>query len=138
MGVTANSDALWELVDENLEIEQLASGCTFTEGPIWNPDGEYLLFSDMPGDTRRRSDAESLLYVNDTDKAHIGVFQVQGDGSISGGDVLAANIGTASLEKMDLVDGMKLDERGNLWVTGPGGIWVIGPDGEHLGSIGIP
>ena len=24
-------------------------------------------------------------------------------------------------------DGMKCDERGNVWVTGPGGVWVISP-----------
>jgi gluconolactonase len=39
---------------------------------------------------------------------------------------------------MDLVDGMKCDEQGNIWVTGPGGIWVISPEGDHLGSIQIP
>ena len=32
-------------------------------------------------------------------------------------------------------DGMKVDEAGNLFATGPGGVWVIGPDGEHLGII---
>lgn len=35
------------------ELEQLAQGFVFSEGPVWNPDG-YLLFSDMPGDLRRR------------------------------------------------------------------------------------
>lgn len=34
-------------------LEQIASGFIFTEGPVWNPDG-FLLFSDMPGDIRRR------------------------------------------------------------------------------------
>ena len=38
----------------------------------------------------------------------------------------------------DLVDGMKCDERGNVWVTGPGGVWVFSPDGEHLGMIEVP
>src|SRR3954468_18074355 len=56
---------------------------------------------------------ESLLYINDTTQAHIRVFDVQGDGSIANGRLLAENMGTASLEKMDLVDGMKCDERGN-------------------------
>ena len=84
------------------------------------------------------SPGESLLYVNDTDRAHIRAFDVQGDGSVSNDRVLAENIGTASLEKMDLVDGMKCNEGGNIWVTGPGGIWVISPEGEHLGSIAIP
>ena len=33
---------------------------------------------------------------------------------------------------------MKCDERGNVWVTGPGGVWVFAPGGEHLGMIEIP
>ena len=42
-----------ELVDASAEVEQVATGFTFTEGPIWMPDGS-LHFSDMPGDKRRR------------------------------------------------------------------------------------
>ena len=33
---------------------------------------------------------------------------------------------------------MKCDERGNIWVTGPGGVWVISPQGEHLGIVEVP
>jgi gluconolactonase len=81
---------------------------------------------------------ESLLYVNDTDRAHIRVFEVGSDQQLSNGRVFAESIGTASLEKGDLVDGMKLDERGNVYVTGPEGVWVISPEGEHLGTIKVP
>jgi gluconolactonase len=84
------------------------------------------------------SPGESLLYVNDTTNAHIRVFDVRADGSLANGRVFAESIGTASLEKMDLVDGMKCDEGGNIWVTGPSGIWVLSPDGEHLGVVQIP
>ena len=35
-------------------------------------------------------------------------------------------------------DGMKVDRKGNLFLTGPGGILVVDPAGEHLGTIGIP
>ena len=34
-------------------LEKIADGFIFTEGPVWHPDG-FLLFSDMPGDVRRR------------------------------------------------------------------------------------
>ena len=81
---------------------------------------------------------ESLLYVNDTDRAHIRAFDVGPDHQLSNGRVFAENIGTASLEKGDLVDGMKLDEHGNVYVTGPEGVWIISPDGEHLGTIKVP
>ena len=33
---------------------------------------------------------------------------------------------------------MKLDERGNVYVTGPKGVWIFAPDGEHLGVIEVP
>jgi gluconolactonase len=33
---------------------------------------------------------------------------------------------------------MKLDERGNVYVTGPKGVWVFDPDGRHLGVIEVP
>ena len=56
MGVDVRSDKLASLVDENVEVKQLGTGFTFTEGPIWNPKEQFLLFSDMPGDTRRRWD----------------------------------------------------------------------------------
>ena len=55
MTLQVNTPSLLELVDEDAELERLGTGFTFTEGPIWNPDG-YLLFSDMPGDVRRRWD----------------------------------------------------------------------------------
>jgi len=265
--VDVRSDKLGRLVDENVEVKQLGSGFTFTEGPIWNPEGQFLLFSDMPADTRRRWDEqggvevvadpsnkgngmtldaagrlivcehstsllvrmdpdgknenrevlashyegqelnspndvcvrsdgsiwfsdpwygrmpvfglerervlgwqgvfrlppgggdpelvveqdeyeqpnglcfspdESLLYINDTTRAHIRVFDVGPNHSLSNGRVFAENIGDGDLAKGGLVDGMKLDEHGNVYVTGPDGVWVFGTDGEHLGTIEVP
>jgi gluconolactonase len=265
VSVRAESDQFLELIDADAEVEQLGTGFTFTEGPIWNQSGNFLLFSDMPGDTRRRWDEqngvtevakpsnkgngmttdaegrlivcehatssvvrmdpdgtgsgrevlathyegkelnspndvivhssgaiyfsdptygrmpvfgvereqdldfqgvyrippgggdpqllvddfvqpnglcfspdESLLYINDTDRAHLRVFDVAGDGTISNGRVLADGIGTGDIESGELVDGMKCDERGNVWVTGPKGVWVFTPEGEHLGIVEIP
>ena len=81
---------------------------------------------------------ESLLYINDTTRAHIRVFDVGPGHELSNGRVLAENIGEGDLAKGGLVDGMKLDERGNVYVTGPGGVWIISPHGEHLGVIEVP
>ena len=266
MGVDVKSDKLASLVDENVEVRKLGTGFTFTEGPIWNPTEQFLLFSDMPADTRRRwSDAdgvqevlspsnkgngmtldadgrlivcehstsslvrmdpdgkntnrevlathyeskelnspndvcvksdgsiwfsdpwygrmpvfgierkrelgwqgvfrlppgggdpqlvveqdeyeqpnglcfspdESLLYINDTPKAWIKVYDVGADGTLSNGRMFFEGIGTGVIED-GIPDGMKCDEQGNIWVTGPGGVWVISADGEHLGTVGIP
>jgi gluconolactonase len=33
---------------------------------------------------------------------------------------------------------MRVDESGNLYVTGPKGIWVWDPEGHHIGTIEMP
>ena len=42
-----------QIVPGSSRLEELASGCTFTEGPVWNALGEYLLWSDIPEDRIR-------------------------------------------------------------------------------------
>src|SRR6185503_9730448 len=48
-----------ELVEAYAPVGQTGTGFTFTEGPIWHPRDQFLLFSDMPADVRRRWDAKS-------------------------------------------------------------------------------
>ncbi len=38
----------------------------------------------------------------------------------------------------EALDGLKVDERGNLYVSGPGGLWILSPQGEHLGTLEGP
>ena len=252
---------LTSLVDPDAPVRQIGSGFEFTEGPIWHPTEHYLLFSDMPGDVRRRWDEaggvrevmrpsnkcngmtydadlnliicehatsslvrlspdgrrevlashfegkelnspndvcvrsdgtiyftdpwfgrmsvygverprelgwqgvfrvspdgelhlavgkrqfdqpnglcfspdESKLYVNDTTRALIRVFDVAPNGSLSHGRLFAQGI--QSSREAGAPDGMKCDAEGNVWVTAPGGIRVYSPDGAQLGTVRIP
>ena len=252
---------LTALVDPDAPVRQIGSGFEFTEGPIWHPVEHYLLFSDMPGDVRRkwdeaggvrevvrpsnkcngmtydadlnliicehatsslvrlapdgrrevlashfegtelnspndvcvRSDGtiyftdpwfgrmpgfgverprelgwqgvfrvapdgklhltvdrrqfdqpnglcfspdESRLYVNDTTRALIRVFDVAADGSLSHGRLFAQGI--QSSREAGVPDGMKCDAEGNVWVTAPGGIRIYSPRGAELGTVRIP
>src|SRR5689334_7251980 len=264
-GIDAKSDAIYDLVEEGSGVEQLATGFTFTEGPVWHPVEQVLYFSDMPADIRRkvtldgtvtevrnpsfkcngmtldadlnllvcehvtsslvrerrdgvretlafhwqgkylnspndvcvRSDGtiyfsdpwygrfpgfgverardlgwqgvfrippgggqdelelavaqdefdmpnglcfspdESLLYINDTPRAHIKVWDVDAGGSLSNGRMFFDGVGSGVIDE-GIPDGMKCDERGNIWVTGPKGVWVISPEGEHLGTVEVP
>ena len=258
--VEVNDPGMLVLVDRAVAIEQVCTGFTFCEGPIWNPREQTLYFSDMPADVRRRwndrdgvvelrnpsnkcngmtydgagnlyvcehvtsslvmetpggerrtlathwqgkslnspndvvvrsdgvvyfsdptygrmpgfglerpvelsfqgvyrlatdgtlhceaddfdqpnglclSPDERTLYVNDTTRAHIRAFDIAADGSLSGGRTFTADVGTGDYA-VGVVDGMKCDEHGNIYVTGPGGIWVLGVDGRRLGVIGMP
>ena len=35
-------------------------------------------------------------------------------------------------------DGIKVDQSGDLFVTGPKGVWIWSPGGKHLGTIVLP
>jgi gluconolactonase len=48
------TDALSQLIDPDQDFRQIGSGFRFTEGPAWNAAGNYLVFSDIPGDARWR------------------------------------------------------------------------------------
>ena len=102
------------------------------------PDGELSLLVDdfqKPNGLCFSPD-EKTLWINDTDGGHIRRFSVGADGSLSGGEVIYQMEGF-SLET-GIPDGQKLDEAGNLWVSGPGGLHVVTGDGELLGRILTP
>ena len=77
---------------------------------------------------------ESQLFINDTMRAHIRVFDVNDEGTLENGRVWAEVTGGND----GAPDGMKVDSLGNLYVTGPGGIHVFDPDAACLGVIKMP
>ena len=80
---------------------------------------------------------ESLLYVNDSPRAEIKVFDVAADGSLVNCRMFRDDIGEGTMEEGN-VDGMECDELGNVWTSGPGGVWVLNPQGERIGVIRTP
>lgn len=79
---------------------------------------------------------ESRLYVDDTERALIRVYDVAPNGSLRNGRLFAE--GLASELERGRPDGIKTDERGNVWCTGPGGVWIFAPTGERIGRIATP
>jgi gluconolactonase len=75
------------------------------------------------------------LYVDDSEKRNIRVYDFRPDGTIANGRIFAEEPGKKG---EGVPDGMKIDQSGNLYVTGPGGIWVWDADGRHLGTILLP
>lgn len=78
---------------------------------------------------------ERRLYVSDTGAtkieggpAHIRVFDVGDDGSLSGGEVFATS--TAGL-----FDGFRFDTDGRLWTSAGDGVHCLDPDGTLIGKV---
>ncbi|MBL8174412.1 MAG: SMP-30/gluconolactonase/LRE family protein [Bryobacterales bacterium] len=80
------------------------------------------------------SPGEKKLYVANSDGARkIWMqFDVARDGSLSNGKLFADLTGR---KEPGGPDGMKVDRKGNLFVTGPGGVWIFSPSGKALGRI---
>lgn len=77
---------------------------------------------------------ERRLYINDSERQHIRVFDLTYDGTISGGEVWAETQGPEE----GCPDGMKIDVAGNIYCCGPGGIHVFSESAECLGIIFLP
>ena len=73
------------------------------------------------------------LYTTDSQRNVLRVYEVLPDGSLKGGRDLAKMEG-----KDGAGDGLRVDEKGNLLVTGPDGIWVFALDGTLLGRLQLP
>ena len=72
------------------------------------------------------------LYVDDSERKDIHIYDVRKDGTVRNGRLFAKLDGPGD------PDGMRLDVAGNLFVTGQGGVWVFDPSGRHLGTIRLP
>jgi gluconolactonase len=100
------------------EIQVVSKDMTGPNGIAFSPDEKYLYVGNW--DNRKK-----VIYR----------YEVQPGGTLRAGKIF---FDTTSAPGEDAIDGMKVDEHGNLYVSGPGGIWVISAAGKHLGTIITP
>ena len=99
-------------MDDTGALKLLATDMAVPNGIAFSPDGKRL-------------------YVNDTRAGEIRVYDFV-HGEMQNGRLFAKEgPGPGG------PDGMKVDVKGNVWVTGPGGVWVFDPRGNHLGTIDL-
>jgi gluconolactonase len=80
---------------------------------------------------------EKYLYVDNWDvkKKVVMRYEVNADGTLSNGRIFFDMTGAPGEEALD---GLKVGQQGNLYVSGPGGLWIISSEGKHLGTIKAP
>lgn len=76
---------------------------------------------------------EKYLYVNGARK--ITRYEINADDTIANGQLF---VDMTADTAPGGTDGMKVDQKGNVYCTGPGGVWIISPDGKHVGTIRLP
>jgi gluconolactonase len=75
------------------------------------------------------------FYIDDSKQRNIRVYDVAANGELTNGRIFGEEPGGKG---EGVPDGMKVDVKGNLFITGPKGIWVWDSDGNHLGTIEMP
>lgn len=99
-------------------------------------DKLQLVIKDLPRPNGLAfSPNEKYLYVADSGKKVWMRYRVLADGSVTDG---ALFLDPASDPAKGVPDGLRCDEKGNIYSSGPGGVWIISPDGKHLGTIKVP
>jgi gluconolactonase len=102
--ITRVDPALDAIVPPNTSIEKLAGGFTFTEGPVWVPDG-YLLFSDPN---------QNVIYRWNTD-GQVSVFKTKsGYSGLNIGEYKQPGSNGLALDREGR---LTIDEHGNRRVT---------------------
>ena len=136
--VVVRSDGSIYFTDPPYGLENLDTWKELSFNGVYRfaPDGKLVLLIDdfdRPNGLAFSPD-ESVLYIDDTSRSHIRAFDVSPDGNLGNGQVLI------DMQSSDTgaPDGMKVDEKGNIYCTGPGGLWVIDSNGQCLGRIMLP
>lgn len=102
----------------NGELKLLTTELAGPNGLAFSPDERYLYITNW--DPHRKT---------------ITRFECGQDGTLSHGATFF-DMGAAPGD--EALDGLKVDQRGNLYASGPGGLWIIGADGKQLGLVSGP
>jgi gluconolactonase len=105
---------------------------------LWNGGKLTLLTKELTGPNGLAfSPDEKFLYVDNWDEKKNVVmrYPVRPDGTVGDGTVF---YDMQDAPESEALDGLKVDDAGNLFVSGPGGVWILSADGKHLGTIKAP
>ncbi|MEO1458016.1 MAG: isochorismatase family protein [Pseudomonadota bacterium] len=141
MAHEALDPAFRALIDEYAPVRQIGSGFRFTEGPIWHPGEQYLLFSDMPGDVRRRWDRDGVRdWLRPSNKGNGMTYD-------AGLDLLVCEHSTSSVARFRAdgsrevlashFEGRELNSPNDLCVKADGSIWFTDPTFGRMPGFGV-
>jgi len=120
------------VLDPDAVPERLGTGMTWTEGPVWLPDREAVIFSDIPVDRIMRWDATNGLTVHRTDVEFSNGRTLDRDGTI-----IACSHGRRAVERehpdgtteivVDRFGAHRLNSPNDIVVSRDGSIWFTDP-----------
>lgn len=107
---------------KNKIVTAVAKDCGGPNGIAFSPDEKYLYVSNW--------DIRDIHHTKD-----IWRYEVQQDGTLKNATIFYSFNYTLDDEALD---GLKVDNAGNVFSSAPGGVYIINPDGKLLGKIECP
>lgn len=101
----------------------------------WDNGKLELLTSELRGPNGLAfSPDELFLYVGNWDPKRKVVmrYELNAEGTVASSSTFYDITSTAGDEA---IDGLDVDERGNVYVAAPGGVHIVSPEGKHIGTI---
>ena len=142
MNIEVRDDRFLDVVPEDLQLETLAEGFAFTEGPIWHPQNKHLTFSDIPNSRMHRwSEAGGVTVFRDPSN------MTNGNTYDHQGRILSCEHETSRVTRTALdgsitvvashYDGKELNSPNDIVVRRDGGIYFTDPDFGRRSGTGV-
>ena len=142
MSVKVRDPRFRSVVGDDVAFEQLATGCLFTEGPIWHPTDHHLTFSDIPAGRIRRwhVDGTVATFRDPSDMANGNTYDRQGR-------MLTCTHATSRVTRVEADgsttvlashhDGKELNSPNDIVVGGDGAIYFTDPTYGRIAYYGV-
>jgi gluconolactonase len=140
--ITAGPTAGLDDLVESGAPERIATGFSFTEGPVWHPDG-YLLFSDITGNTINKWTPDSKVEVFRSPSGHANGLTFDRQGRLiacehSNRRVTRTEPDGTIVTLADEYEGNKLNSPNDALVKSDGSIYFTDPPYGLTSKHGIP
>ncbi|WP_347239557.1 SMP-30/gluconolactonase/LRE family protein [Microcoleus sp. FACHB-68] len=146
-GSQPNQKSLEAIKDEKTQVEKIAEGFEFIEGPVWHPEG-FLLFSDINGDTiyQWQENQKAKVFRRPSGKANGNTLDREGrliTAEHSNRRVSRTETDGKIVTLADKYEGKSLNSPNDLAVKSDGSIYFTDPpygikkEQEELGFYGV-
>jgi gluconolactonase len=135
----------FDIIAEDAELEIIADGFSFTEGPIWHPDEHWLVFSDIITSIQYRWSKETGLSVFRQPSNMTNGNYFDGDGAIVSCEHATSRLvrhiydGKVVVTLASHFEGRELNSPNDVVVDRNGRIWFTDPTfGRTRNDVGMP
>ena len=132
-----------EIIDGDAELEQVATGFRFLEGPVWDPYEKSLIFSDIMGNGLFKKDQQDVISIFRENS-----YLANGNTYDRSGRLLTCEHGTSRVTRLEKdgsttilashFQGKELNSPNDIIVSRDDSVFFTDPTPGRMARVGIP